>query len=78
MQWLPTYMSRTLDANKESISLTAMPYVVNSLVGVGESAVVHLFSENYEHEFSEYFYRFRRSWTFCRFPDQSQMVGTVS
>ena len=36
MQWLPTYMSRTLGANKESISLTAMPYVVNSFVGVGE------------------------------------------
>lgn len=36
MQWLPTYLSRNLGANKESISLTAMPYIVNSLVGIGE------------------------------------------
>lgn len=35
MQWLPTYMSRYLGANKESISFTAMPYVINSLVGIG-------------------------------------------
>ncbi|XP_063994096.1 uncharacterized protein LOC135171470 [Diachasmimorpha longicaudata] len=40
MQWLPTYLSRNLSANKESISLTALPYVVNSLVGIaaGHSA----------------------------------------
>lgn len=38
MQWLPTYMSRYLGANKESISFTAMPYVINSLVGVGETS----------------------------------------
>lgn len=36
MQWLPTYLSRNLGANKESISLTAMPYIVNSLVGIGK------------------------------------------
>lgn len=36
MQWLPTYLSRNLGANKESISFTAVPYVINSLVGVGE------------------------------------------
>ncbi|XKL64473.1 hypothetical protein PGB90_004559 [Kerria lacca] len=35
MQWLPTYLSKMLGANKESLSLTAMPYVINSLVGVG-------------------------------------------
>ncbi|XP_018897871.1 uncharacterized protein [Bemisia tabaci] len=34
MQWLPTYLSSHLGANKESISLTAAPYVFNSLVGV--------------------------------------------
>lgn len=34
MQWLPTYLVVTLGANKESISLTAVPYVVNSLFGV--------------------------------------------
>lgn len=36
MQWLPTYLARNLGANKESISLTAVPYVVNSLTGIGE------------------------------------------
>lgn len=40
MQWLPTYLSRNLSANKESISLTALPYVVNSLVGIGEYKIV--------------------------------------
>ncbi|KAF6200696.1 hypothetical protein GE061_005140 [Apolygus lucorum] len=34
MQWLPTYLSKVLGANAESISLTAAPYVVNSLVGI--------------------------------------------
>ena len=40
MQWLPTYLARNLSANKESISLTALPYIVNSLVGIvaGHSA----------------------------------------
>lgn len=40
MQWLPTYLARNLSANKESISLTALPYVVNSLVGIGECKIV--------------------------------------
>lgn len=34
MQWLPTYMARSLGGNAQSISLTAVPYVVNSLFGV--------------------------------------------
>ncbi|XP_039286184.1 sodium-dependent phosphate transport protein 1, chloroplastic-like [Nilaparvata lugens] len=34
MQWLPTYLARSLDANQHSISLTAVPYIVNSLVGI--------------------------------------------
>jgi len=34
MHWLPTYLSRTLGANTESLSLTAVPYIVNSAVGV--------------------------------------------
>lgn len=34
MQWLPTYLARHLGANREDISLTAVPYVLNSLVGV--------------------------------------------
>ncbi|KAI4478821.1 hypothetical protein M0804_011567 [Polistes exclamans] len=40
MQWLPTYLTRNISANKESISLTALPYIVNSLVGIvaGHSA----------------------------------------
>lgn len=37
MQWLPTYLSDVLSANEESLSLTAMPYVVNSLVGIGNA-----------------------------------------
>lgn len=37
MQWLPTYLARNLGANKESISLTAVPYIVNSMLGVGQS-----------------------------------------
>ena len=36
MQWLPTYLARYLGANKESISLTAVPYIINSLSGVGK------------------------------------------
>lgn len=39
MQWLPTYLSRSLGANAKSISLTAVPYVVNSLVGIGKCFV---------------------------------------
>lgn len=35
MQWLPTYLARNLSVNKESISFTAFPYIVNSLVGIG-------------------------------------------
>lgn len=34
MQWLPTYLARNLGANKESISFTAVPYVINSLFGI--------------------------------------------
>ncbi|MPC08571.1 Sodium-dependent phosphate transport protein 1, chloroplastic [Portunus trituberculatus] len=33
-KWLPTYLSRTLGANKESMSLTAVPYIISSLCGV--------------------------------------------
>ena len=38
MQWLPTYMARTLGAEKHAIMLTAVPYIMNSLVGVGRSS----------------------------------------
>lgn len=34
MQWLPTYLAKNLSADKESLSLTALPYIVNSLVGI--------------------------------------------
>ncbi|KAB7503536.1 Ascorbate transporter, chloroplastic [Armadillidium nasatum] len=34
MQWLPTYLSRTLGANTESMSLTAIPYIVSSFCGI--------------------------------------------
>lgn len=36
MQWLPTYMTRTLGAEKSHIMFTAVPYIMNSLVGMGE------------------------------------------
>lgn len=34
MQWLPTYLARNLGADTQDISLTAMPYLINSLFGV--------------------------------------------
>lgn len=34
MQWLPTYLSKYLGANAHSLSLTALPYIVNSIFGV--------------------------------------------
>jgi len=39
MQWLPTYLSRMLGANAQSISLTAVPYIVNSAFGVASGHV---------------------------------------
>ncbi|KAK4878451.1 hypothetical protein RN001_010957 [Aquatica leii] len=39
MQWLPTYLSRMLGANAKSISLTAVPYIVNSAFGVASGHV---------------------------------------
>lgn len=41
MQWLPTYLARNLSANKESISLTALPYIVNSLIGIGRYIIIY-------------------------------------
>lgn len=34
MQWLPTYLTRHLGADKSHMMFTAMPYVMNSVVGV--------------------------------------------
>lgn len=34
MNWLPTYLDRTLGASPESLSLTALPYLINSLAGI--------------------------------------------
>lgn len=34
MQWLPTYLARNLGGNAHSLSLTAVPYVVNSILGI--------------------------------------------
>lgn len=36
MQWFPYYMSRYLGADSKSLSLTAMPYILNSIAGVGK------------------------------------------
>lgn len=35
MQWLPTYMARSLGAEKQDMMFTALPYIMNSIVGVG-------------------------------------------
>lgn len=40
MQWLPTYMTRTLGAEKSHIMFTAVPYIMNSLVGMGEISLL--------------------------------------
>jgi hypothetical protein len=40
MQWLPTYLARNLGADKESISLTAVPYIINSMLGVGKGSLI--------------------------------------
>ena len=37
MQWLPTYMTRNLGAKDKDIMYTAVPYIMNSLVGMGKS-----------------------------------------
>ncbi|XP_045466330.1 probable anion transporter 4, chloroplastic [Harmonia axyridis] len=34
MQWLPTYLTRYLGGDAHSLSLTAVPYIVNSIVGI--------------------------------------------
>ena len=39
MQWLPTYMTRTLGAEKSHIMFTAVPYIMNSLVGMGKNVI---------------------------------------
>lgn len=35
MQWLPTYLGRVLSAPHSSLSITALPYVVSSICGIG-------------------------------------------
>ncbi|CAG0913834.1 unnamed protein product [Notodromas monacha] len=35
MQWLPTYLTRYLGGQTSSLSLTAVPYIANSLCGIG-------------------------------------------
>ncbi|XP_059469725.1 uncharacterized protein LOC132193220 [Neocloeon triangulifer] len=34
MQWLPTYLLRSLGADKENISFTAVPYIFNSILAI--------------------------------------------
>ncbi|XP_071482719.1 sialin-like [Diadema antillarum] len=34
LSWLPTYLQRHLGANKQDVSFTALPYLMNSLFGV--------------------------------------------
>ena len=35
MQWFPSYLSRYLGADSKSLSLTAVPYIMNSIAGIG-------------------------------------------
>lgn len=39
MHWLPTYL-RYIGANSLSISLTAVPYIFNSVFGIGKFLIV--------------------------------------
>lgn len=36
MHWLPTYLTRSLGADQAHIMLTAVPYVMNSIIGVSK------------------------------------------
>lgn len=46
MQWLPTYMTRTLGAEKSHIMFTAVPYIMNSLVGMGEIFLLSILTKH--------------------------------
>lgn len=46
MQWLPTYMTRTLGAEKSHIMFTAVPYIMNSLVGMGEILLLSILTKH--------------------------------
>lgn len=37
MQWLPYYLSRYLGADEKSLSLTALPYILNAIAGIGKT-----------------------------------------
>ena len=47
MQWLPTYMTRSLGADRHDIMFSAVPYVLNSIVGVGELHRGYIVKVNY-------------------------------
>lgn len=78
MQWLPTYLSRNLGANKESISFTAVPYIINSLVGVGKEHIdahqVVFISLLCIHKFTFVYFR---SGPFRRHTDKSTMDRVI-
>lgn len=44
MHWLPTYMKHSLNAQHGDIMYTAAPYILNSIVGVGESSQSSLYN----------------------------------
>lgn len=56
MQWLPTYLSDVLSANKESLSLTAMPYVINSLVGIGNVSSIYCSTFYFSCKLTQWFF----------------------
>lgn len=42
MQWLPYYLSRYLGADEKSLSLTALPYILNAIAGIGKHDIEQL------------------------------------
>jgi len=39
MQWFPYYLSKYLGADSKSLSMTAVPYIMNSVAGIGKLLV---------------------------------------
>lgn len=46
MVWLPSYLTKTFDADPTNLSFTALPYVMNCLSGVGKRLALYDFFFN--------------------------------
>lgn len=77
MQWLPTYLARNLGANKESISLTAVPFILNSMSGVGK-LISLVCTSNREFQIANEHSPFISSiCSFSRLSDCWEVVGSI-